>query len=157
MSNKLLSTLKCLKTMGMSFKTFQEVTVLWRSFFPPLPYNPLSHAKYFLPLISAITGFHDLGLETRWTQLLITSNYYLPQQHMKDQSTMRAENNTGCGVISATKHDFCLFLTITFYSLNIEKFYRCPFKAAFNIFDLRYKISIRNEWIPNDNPECSPY
>ena len=32
----------------------------------------------FLPLISAPTGFHDWGLVTRWAQLLITSNYYLP-------------------------------------------------------------------------------
>ena len=52
--------------------------------------SPLCPASSFLPLISAPTGFHDWGLLTRWAQLLITSNYYLPSTP-KDQSTMRAE------------------------------------------------------------------
>ena len=34
--------------------------------------------QIFLPLISAQPGFHDWGLVTRWAELLITSNYYLP-------------------------------------------------------------------------------
>ena len=32
----------------------------------------------YVPLISAPTGFHNRGLVARWAQLLITSNYYLP-------------------------------------------------------------------------------
>ena len=58
--------------------------------FAPLPYNPLSHPRSFVPLISAPTGFHNLGMATRWGQPLITSNYYLPSTP-KDQSTMRSE------------------------------------------------------------------
>ena len=54
------------------------------------PYCPLSPARSFLPLISAPTGFHNWDLVTRWAQLLITSNYYLPSTP-KYRSTMRAE------------------------------------------------------------------
>ena len=49
---------------------------------------PSSPARSSLPL--APTGFQDLGLATRWAQLLITFNYYLPST-LKDQSTTRAE------------------------------------------------------------------
>ena len=56
-------------------------TSLWTSIPPVRP---------FLPPISALTGFHDWDLVTRWAQLLITSNYYLPSTP-KDWSTMRAE------------------------------------------------------------------
>ena len=58
-----------------------------QAFYCPLPYNPLSTCQIFLPLISAPTGFHDLGLVTRWAGL---ANRYLPSTP-KDRSTMRAE------------------------------------------------------------------
>ena len=51
--------------------------VPWHHHFFPLHAFLLS--DLFLPLISALTGFHDWGLVTRWAQLLITSNYYLPR------------------------------------------------------------------------------
>ena len=59
--------------------------------FIPLPFLPaFLLSDLFLPLISALTGFHDCGLVTRWAQLLITSSYYLPSTP-KDWSTIRAE------------------------------------------------------------------
>ena len=54
------------------------VSIFSTSLFYPLS----SRKRFFLPLISAPTGFHDLGL--------VTSNYYLPSTP-KDQSTMRAK------------------------------------------------------------------
>ena len=60
------------------------------NFFSPLPYYPLSSCQIFLPLISAPTGFHVSDLVTKWAELLITSNYYLPNT-LKDCSTIRAE------------------------------------------------------------------
>ena len=53
-------------------------------------FNLLSSVRPFLQLTSALTGFHVWGLVTRWAQLLITSNYYLPST-LKDQSSMRAD------------------------------------------------------------------
>ena len=58
--------------------------VPWHHHFFPLHAFLLS--DLFLPLISALTGFHDWGLVTRWAQLLITSN--LPSTP-KDRNTMR--------------------------------------------------------------------
>ena len=49
-------------------------------------YNPLSFCQIFLPLISAMIGFHDKGLVTAWAQLLITSNYYLPSSSKEAQA-----------------------------------------------------------------------
>ena len=56
-------------------------------FFSLFPYSRFPPARH---LISALTGFFDWGLLTRWAQLLITCNYYLPSTP-KDQSTTRAE------------------------------------------------------------------
>ena len=50
--------------------------------------GPFPAVRHFLHLISTLTGFHQWGLVTRWTQLLITSNYYL-LSILKDRSTMR--------------------------------------------------------------------
>ena len=61
-----------------------------KCFFPPFLTTRFSSCQIFLPLISAPTGFHDRGLVTRWAQLLITSNDFLPITS-KDRSTTRAK------------------------------------------------------------------
>ena len=48
-----------------------------------IPYYPLSSCQAFLPLISAPTGFLDLGLGNRWAQLLITSITVTYSVHQK--------------------------------------------------------------------------
>ena len=64
--------------------------LIWSYFiFFPLPYCPLFPARSPLSLISAPTGSHNWGLETRWAQLLITSNYFLSSKP-KVRSRMRA-------------------------------------------------------------------
>ena len=57
-------------------------------YFFPCPNHPLSPARSFLPLISAPTGFPAWGLVTRWVQLLITANYFIPRTQ-NDRSTRR--------------------------------------------------------------------
>ena len=54
-------------------------------FFSSYPSTLFPTVRPFLPLISAPTGFYDWGLVTRWAQLLLTSNYYLPSTP-KDRS-----------------------------------------------------------------------
>ena len=57
---------------------------------PPVFFHFPLYSLQFLSLISALTCFHSWGLLTKWAQLLITSNYYLPSTP-KDQSMMRAD------------------------------------------------------------------
>ena len=47
-------------------------------YFFHFPSTRVPPVRPFLPNISPPTGFHDEALVTRWAQLLITSNYYLP-------------------------------------------------------------------------------
>ena len=79
----------------------KKVIPMFLCFFLHLPNYLLYSCQIFLPLISVPTGFNDWGLVTRWAQLMITINYYLPSKS-KDQSSMRAElsvviGNRGCG------------------------------------------------------------
>ena len=69
---------------GKALKPFDQVSKLksikFPSFFSPLTCYPLSSCQIFKPLISALTGFHDRALVTRWAPLLITFSYYLPDK-----------------------------------------------------------------------------
>ena len=78
-------------------------------------FNLLSSVRPFLQLTSALTGFHVWGLVTRWAQLLITSNYYLPST-LKDQSSMRADLTEQSRIESVgifSTHKACFSLEIT--------------------------------------------
>ena len=73
-------------------------------------------ARSSTPLISAPTGIYDWGLVTRWAQLLIISNFYLPSIS-KDQSTMRAKLT---GVIAIEVVGSMLLLNILFIGSNMS-------------------------------------
>ena len=47
---------------------------------------------------------------------------------------------TGCGVISATNHNFQLLLAITFDMVTVEKFQRYPLKASSNSYQCTQHI-----------------
>ena len=103
------------------------------SWFSPLPYHPLSSCQIFKPLISALTGFHDCGLVTRWAQLLITSNYYLPSapkvfshphasakmQVPKVPFSIASEIRTWDGCSQTLK----ILVNLTFLGFLMQKFY----------------------------------
>ena len=79
--------------MKQTFLLSHRPTLSKRSiYFILIPDTHFSPARSCLPLISALTGFHNWGLVTRWAQLLITSNCYLPSTPL-DQSNKRAEHN----------------------------------------------------------------
>ena len=62
----------------------------WMTFSTSLFLPAFLLSDLFLPIISAPTGFHDWGFVTRWAQLLITSNYYLPSTPKEEYDEGRA-------------------------------------------------------------------
>ena len=67
----------------------------------------------------------DCSLNKKTTAELFFNNYVL-----------FSLSKTGCGVISATNHDFWLRLSISFDLVIIEKFWRYPLRVSSNRFQL---------------------
>ena len=76
-----------LRASPVSLSIWQQLTARMKSCYTanlfPLPFLPALLLSDLLAFISALTGFHNWGLVTRWAQLLITSLTATNPAHQK--------------------------------------------------------------------------
>ena len=75
----------------------------------------------FLPLISAPTGFHDWDLVTRWAQLLITSNYFLPSKEKEEKQMSKHESCWSWKLFSDRSRNTCWWQFLVFSSKGLKR------------------------------------